>query len=194
MFLFAVIVAELTFFATLSFQTKAVLTKGPELTRMEAAVAIGTPDQIDVGIWIREHLPESAVLASNYFCENACRGANWFEEDFRLLDETYNFPPSPNGYGSFDMILPLYAERRFLIQGSRFLLVNGMDRNEIRSRMSATLQFANKPSPNSLATISDAGVQYFVIDRKATDQESWEAFAKELYRNSTFIVLELNSL
>jgi hypothetical protein len=194
MFLFAVIVAELTFFATISFQTKGVLTKGPELTGAESAVAIGTPDQIDVGIWIREHLPESAVLASNYFCENACRGANWFEEDFKLLDETYNFPPSPNGYGSFDMILPLYAERRFLIQGSRFLLVNGMDRNEIRSRMSATLQFANKPSPNSLATISDAGVQYFVIDRKATDQESWEAFAKELYRNSTFIVLELNSL
>ena len=194
MFLFVVIVAELMFFATISFQTKAVLTKGPELTRMEAAVAIGTPDQIDVGIWIREHLPESAILASNYFCENACRGANWFEEDFKLLDETYNFPTSPNGYGSFDMILPLYAERRFLIQGSRFLLVNGMERNEIRSRMSATLQFANNPSPNSLATIRGAGVQYFVVDRKATDQESWEAFAKELYRNSTFIVLELNSL
>ena len=192
--LFAVVIAELTFFATIGFQTRTKLTKGPELTQEQSAIAIGTPDQIDVGIWIREHTPDNAILASNYFCENACHGANWFEDDFKLLDATFNFPPSPNGYGSFDMTLPLYAERRFLIQGSRFLLFNGMDRDEIRSRMSTTLQFANNPNLKSFANIRNAGVMYFVVDRKATDQDSWEPFAKELYRNSTFIVLELDSI
>ena len=192
--LFAVVIAELTFFATIGFQTRTQLTKGSELTQDQSAIAIGTPDQIDVGIWIREHTPDNAILASNYFCENACHGANWFEDDFKLLDATFNFPPSPNGYGSFDMTLPLYAERRFLIQGSRFLLFNGMDRDEIRARMSTTLQFANDPNPKSFVNIRNAGVKYFVVDRKATDQDSWEPFANELYRNNTFIVLELDSI
>ena len=92
------------------------------------------------------------------------------------------------------MTLPLYAERRFLIQGSRFLLFNGMDRDEIRARMSTTLQFANDPNPKSFVNIRNAGVKYFVVDRKATDQDSWEPFANELYRNNTFIVLELDSI
>jgi hypothetical protein len=192
--LFAVIIAEVTFFAAISFQTRTQLTKGPELTQEQSAIAIGTPDQIDAGEWIRDHTPENAILASNYFCENACQGSNWFEDDFKLLDATFNFPPSPNGYGSFDMILPIYAERRFLIQGSRFLLFNGMDRDEIRSRMSTTLQFANYPNPKSFTNIRNAGVTYFVVDRKATDQDSWEPFAKEIYRNSTYIVLELDSI
>ena len=190
----ATIIAELSFFAKISFQSRSQLTKGPELTREQASIAIGTSDQIDVGIWIRENVAPNALLASNYFCENGCDGVNWFEDDFKLLDETYNFPPSPNGYGSFDMILPLYAERRFLIQGSRFLLVNGMDRNEIRQRMSATLQFANNPNNETLSIIEKYGVTYFVIDRQVTDQKTWGPNAIEIYRNNTFIVLELNSL
>lgn len=192
--LVATIIAELSFFAKISFQGRSQLTKGPELTQEQASIAIGTPDQIDVGVWIRKNIPKDALLASNYFCEGACRGVNWFEEDFKLLDETYNFPPAPNSYGSFDMILPLYAERRFLIQGSRFLLVNGMDRNEIRRRMKATLDFANNPTSFSLKSLSDYGVSYFVVDTNSTDQDSWIHYSTELYRNNTFIVLELNSI
>ena len=60
--------------------------------------------------------------------------------------------------------------------------------------MSTTLQFANNPNLKSFANIRNAGVTYFVVDRKATGQDSWEPFAKELYRNSTFIVLELDSI
>ena len=190
----ATIIAELSFFAKISFQSRSQLTKGPELTLEQASIAIGTPDQIDVGRWIRENVPPNALLASNYFCENGCNGVNWFEDDFKLLDETYNFPSTPNGFGSFDMILPVYAERRFLIQGSRFLLVNGMDRNEIRQRMSASLQFANNPNNETLSIIEKYEVAYFVIDRQVTDQKTWGPNAIERYRNNTFIVLELNSL
>ena len=192
--LVATIIAELSFFAKISFQSRSQLTKGPELTQEQASIAIGTSDQIDVGIWIRENVPPNALLASNYFCENGCNGVNWFEDDFKLLDETYNFPSTPNGFGSFDMILPVYAERRFLIQGSRFLLVNGMDRNEIRQRMSASLQFANNPNNETLSIIEKYEVAYFVIDRQVTDQKTWGPNAIEIYRNNTFIVLELNSL
>jgi len=190
--LFTLIISEIAFFATISYQTKTQLTKGPELTKDQATIAIGAPDQIDAGIWIRNNIPQNAILAANYFCQNACHGANWFEEDYKLLDDTYNFPPSPNGYGGFDMILSLYAERRFLIQGSGFLLVNGMDRNEIRQRMSATLKFANNPNNENLSNIKKFGVTYFVIDRQATERDTWDPYAKEIYRNNTFIVLQFD--
>jgi hypothetical protein len=189
--LVGVIIAELSFFVKISFQSRSQLTKGPELTQDQAAIAIGAPDQIDIGIWIRDNIPQNAIVASNYFCENACHGANWFEEDYKLLGDTYNFPPSPNGYGSFDMILPLYAERKFLIQGSRFLLVNGMDRDEIRSRMKATLDFANEPSPSSLKSLVDYEVSYFVVDTNATNCKSWIPFAEKLYANNSYTVLRL---
>ena len=189
--LVGVIIAELSFFVKISFQSRSQLTKGPELTQDQAAIAIGAPDQIDIGIWIRENVPQNALLASNYFCENACDGVNWFEDDFKLLDETYNFPSTPNGFGSFDMILPLYAERKFLIQGSRFLLVNGMDRDEIRSRMKATLDFANEPSPSSLKYLVDYEVSYFVVDTNATNCKSWIPFAEKLYANNSYTVLRL---
>ena len=190
--LVATIIAELSFFAKISFQSRSQLTKGPELTQEQASIALGSPDQIDVGIWIREHLPESAILASNYFCINGCFGASWFEEDYRLLDDSYNFPPTPNGLGSFDMILPIYAERQFLIQGSRFLLVNGMDRDEIRSRMKSTLNFANNPTSLDLKSLSDYGVSYFVVDTNATDCKSWLPFAEKIYANSSYTVLRLS--
>jgi hypothetical protein len=191
--LVATMIAELSFFAKISFQSRSQLTKGPELTQEQASIAIGTPDQIDVGIWIRKNVKSNALLASNYFCENACDGLNWFEDDFKLLDESYNFPPTPNGLGSFDMILPSYAERKFLIQGSRFLLVNGMDRNEIRSRMKSTLDFANNPTSLALKSLSDYGVSYFVVDTNATDCKSWLPFAKEIYANSSYTVLRLSN-
>ena len=190
--LVAMIIAELSFFAKISFQSRSQLTKGPELTQEQASLALGTPDQIDIGIWIRKHIPQNAIVASNYFCDSACHGANWFEEDYKLLDHTYNFPPSPNGYGSFDMILPLYAERKFLIQGSRFLLVNGMDRDEIRSRMKATLDFANQPDLPNLKKLQNYNVTYFVIDKDSTDNQSWRPFADILYANQTYLVLQLS--
>ena len=190
--LVATIIAELSFFAKISFQSRSQLTKGPELTQEQASLALGTPDQIDIGSWIRKHIPQNAIVASNYFCDSACHGANWFEEDYKLLDNTYNFPPSPNGYGSFDMILPLYAERKFLIQGSRFLLVNGMDRDEIRSRMKATLDFANQPDLSNLKRLQNYNVTYFVIDKDSTDNQSWRPFADVLYANQNYLVLQLS--
>jgi hypothetical protein len=189
--LVATIIAELSFFAKISFQSRSQLTKGPELTQEQASIALGSRDQIDVGIWIRDNIPQNAILASNYFCEDACYGKNWFEEDYKLLDDSYNFPPTPNGLGSFDMILPIYTERRFLIQGSRFLLVNGMDRDEIRSRMKSTLDFANNPTSLALKSLSDYGVSYFVVDTNATDCKSWLPFAEVVYTNSSYTVLRL---
>ena len=169
------------------------LTKGPELTASESATAIGTTDEIAVGRWLRTNTDKSSLIATNHFCGPACTGADWFENDFLRLNDTYIFPASQTGYGTFNFILSDYAERRFLIEGARFLLVNGMPREDVRKRMNVSLAFANEPSDPSLSSLQAFGVDYFVIDKQSTTQRDWGTLGTQMYENETFVVLLLRT-
>jgi hypothetical protein len=190
-FLILFIVAELMCFTSINAMLLDRLTKGPELSVEESATAIGTTDEITVGKWLRTNTDKSSLIATNHFCGPACSGADWFENDYLRLNDTYIFPASPTGYGTFNFILSNYAERRFLIEGARFLLVNGMPREDVRERMNATLAFANEPSEASFGSLQNFGVDYFVIDKQSTTQRDWGLTTSKLYENDTFIVLEL---
>ena len=190
MFLYFLL-AELLCFALIEFRYLDRLNKGAELTFDQSAIAFGSSDEISTGKWLRENTDLSAIVGTNHFCGEACTGATWFENDYQLLDDTYLFPPSPTNFGTFDFILSAYSERRFLIEGSRFLLVNGMPREEVRERMNAALAFANEPTNISLRTLKDFGVDYFVIDKQSTAQRNWGEMAPKQYENDTFVVLEL---
>ena len=190
-FLILFIVAELMCFTSINAMLLDRLTKGPELSVEESATAIGTTDEITVGQWLRTNTDKSSLIATNHFCGPACSGADWFESDYLRLDDTYIFPESPTGYGTFNFILSDYAERRFLIEGARFLLVNGMPREDVRERMNVALAFANEPNEASLSSLQAFGVDYFVIDKQSTTQRDWGLLASKLYENDTFIVLEL---
>jgi hypothetical protein len=190
-FLILFIVAELMCFTSINAMLLDRLTKGPELTASESATAIGTTDEIAVGQWLRTNTEKSSLIATNHFCGPACSGADWFENDYLRLNDTYIFPASPTGYGTFNFILSNYAERRFLIEGARFLLVNGMPREDVRERMNVALAFANEPSEASLSSLQAFGVDYFVIDKQSTTQRDWGLTTSKLYENDTFIVLEL---
>jgi hypothetical protein len=190
-FLILFIVAELMCFTSINAMLLDRLTKGPELTDEESATAIGTTDEITVGQWLRTNTEKSSLIATNHFCGPACSGADWFENDYLRLNDTYIFSASPTGYGTFNFILSNYAERRFLIEGARFLLVNGMPREDVRERMNVALAFANEPSEASLSSLQAFGVDYFVIDKQSTTQRDWGLTTSKLYENDTFIVLEL---
>jgi hypothetical protein len=190
-FLILFIVAELMCFTSINAMLLDRLVKGPELTDEESAAAIGTTDEITVGQWLRTNTDKSSLIATNHFCGPVCSGADWFENDYLRLNDTYIFPESPTGYGTFNFILSDYAERRFLIEGARFLLVNGMPREDVRERMNATLAFANEPSEASFGSLQNFGVDYFVIDKQSTTQRDWGLTTSKLYENDTFIVLEL---
>jgi hypothetical protein len=190
-FLILFIVAELMCFTSINAMLLDRLTKGPELSVEESATAIGTTDEIAVGQWLRTNTEKSSLIATNHFCGPACSGADWFENDYLRLNDTYIFPASPTGYGTFNFILSNYAERRFLIEGARFLLVNGMPREDVRERMNVALAFANEPSEASLSSLQAFGVDYFVIDKQSTTQRDWGLTTSKLYENDTFIVLEL---
>jgi hypothetical protein len=185
------LVAEIMCFASIEVMLLDRLTKGPELTASESATAIGTTDEIAVGRWLQTNTDKSSLIATNYFCGPACSGADWFENDYLRLDDTYIFPASPTGYGTFNFILSDYAERRFLIEGARFLLVNGMPREEVRERMNVALAFANEPSEASFGLLQNFGVDYFVIDKQSTTKRDWGIVTSKLYENDTFVVLRL---
>jgi hypothetical protein len=190
-FLILFLVAEIMSFASIEATLLDRLTKGPEITASESATAIGTTDEIAVGRWLRTNTDKSSLIATNHFCGPACSGADWFENDYLRLNDTYIFPESPTGYGTFNFILSDYAERRFLIEGARFLLVNGMPREDVRKRMNVSLAFANEPSDKSLSSLQAFGVDYFVIDKQSTAQHDWGLSTSKLYENESFAVLHL---
>ncbi len=185
------LIAEIMSFASIEVMLLDRLTKGPEITASESATAIGTTDEIAVGRWLRTNTEKSSLIATNHFCGPACSGADWFENDYKRLNDTYIFPESPTGYGTFNFILSSYAERRFLIEGARFLLVNGMPREDVRERMNISLAFANEPNDTSLSSLQAFGIDYFVIDKQSTVQRDWGLTTSRLYENDTFVILEL---
>ena len=169
------------------------MTKGSEITLDQSEVVYGTPEQIDVGLWLKANTSMQDIMATNHFCGEACSGASWFSNDISKLDSTLNFPSSPTGYGGFNFWLSLYSERRFFVEGSRFLLMNGMSRDVLLSRMNASLSFANEPSGIVLQSLVSSGVSHFVVDKQSTTLRDWGNFASELYENETFIVLQLHA-
>jgi hypothetical protein len=191
-FVIGFIVAELSCFAGVELMMLDRLTKGAELTSAESFVALGTKDEMSVGKWIRQHTPPHALVATNHFCGAQCTGPNWFENDYKNLDDTYNYPPSSTGYGGFDFILSDYAERRFLIEGSRFLLVNGMPREEVRERMKLVLDFANAPNAETIQSLKDVGVSYFVLEKNATQAKLFNQETTIVYENLNYLVLLFN--
>ena len=191
-FVVGFLVAELMCFAGVESILLDDLTKGPELTSAESSIAIGTADEISVGTWIRQHTPKHSLIATNHFCGTQCTGPDWFENDYQNLDDTYNYPPSSTGYGGFDFILSDYAERRFFIEGSRFLLVNGMPREEVRERMKLVLDFANIPNPETIQSLKDLGVDYFVLEKNTTEAKLFNHLSTIVYENSSYLVLLFN--
>jgi hypothetical protein len=190
-FVVAFVTAELLAFASVEAMNLDRLTKGSELGVEEASTALGTTDEISAGTWLRDNTDLSTIIATNHFCGTACTGQNWFEDDFNNLDDSYIFPPSQTGYGKDNFVLSVYAERRFFVEGARFLLVNGMPKELVRERMNLVLEFANAPDSGNLRLLQEKGVDYFVVSKESTSVRNWKDLATTRYENETFLVLEL---
>ena len=70
--------------------------------------------------------------------------------------------------------------------------MNGYLINNAAARVRLSLEFANDPSPASRRELDEFGVTYFVVDTTLTDNQSWEPWAAEVYRNDRFVVLRLD--
>jgi len=151
---------------------------------------VGTPDEIAAARWLRSYVPVDAVIASNHFCGRAeCFGSGWFNEQVDSFRITPKF--STELFGGANFVLPAYSERRFLIQGPRFLWGLSNPPEWAIARMNATLGFANGPNEITLQALRTFDVQYFVVDLASTTQRTWIPFGKLLYQNRSFAILEL---
>lgn len=139
------------------------LDKGPELTSADSNQALGTVEERDIIQQVVQLTAETAVLATNRFCGASCRGADWFDQDLDLLGEDFNLPSSASGFGGNNFRLSAESRRRVLLEGPRWLLVNGYSPEDARDRMSAALQFAETASENSRVKLEQFGVTHFVL-------------------------------
>jgi len=189
------IFASTTVFALDLYQ----IARQPPLPASTTERVIGTPDEIAVGKEIRSWAPIDSIIASNHFCgrEN-CFGANWFNEQVNNFQINANTAKKrhENNYdgtlfGGANFVLSAYSERRFLIQGPRFLW--GLNDPPLWAidRMNATLGFANGPSEQTLKALRKFDVEYFVVDLESTTQRTWLPFGKLLYQNHSFAFLQL---
>lgn len=139
------------------------LDKGLELSAGDVVQALGTADERDIIQHVLRLTPETAVLATNRFCSVACRGDGWFNRDLDLLGDDFNLPGSPSGFGGNNFRFSAESRRRVLLEGPRWLLVNGYSPDDARERMSAALQFAESASPEWRDKLTEFGVTHFVL-------------------------------
>lgn len=162
----------------------------PNISTSAAESIVGTTDEIAAGRWLRSYVPVDAVIASNHFCgPSQCFGADWFNEQVDSFRTTPKF--STELFGGANFILPAYSERRFLIQGPRFLWGLSNPPEWAIARMNATLDFANGPNENTLQALRTFDVQYFVVDLASTTKRTWIPFGKLIYQNHSFAILKL---
>ena len=197
------IVASTTVAAIDLYQTA----RQPHTSASNVESVIGAPDEIAAGDWISSNLPINTIIASNHFCDpKECFGPNWFNEQvdhFRknadLLKNEWQGEFGLENcsecgselFGGTNFILPAYSNRRFLIQGPRFLWGLSVPPEWAIDRMNATLGFVNNPTENTLMALRKFDVEYFVVDRQATARKSWAPFGSVLYQNQSFAILQL---
>ena len=153
--------------------------RGTELDSSASDVAYGTTAERDVATWIKENTDRSDLIASNHFCGEACIGPTWWEE--RKCQSGVNF------------YLPIYSERRFLVQGT--VLGTCPDPPQwLEDRITSSIAFANDPTYKTQQDLQSYGVDYFIIDQSATSFTDWSSIAKIEFKSKVFLVLNLDSL
>jgi len=158
-----------------------------------AVAVFGNNDLEAVGRYIRKHTSEGAILASNHFC---CFGESWqiyghSNEEFRYI--SVGPTPTLSSRGGGNYLLPVYTERRFLVQGLGHQLHSGpksLEGDPFR-RLRVSLEFANRPSQKALNNLKGYNVMGFIVNLSLTDERDWSRFATERFRAGEFVYLEL---
>lgn len=136
--------------------------RGPELSESEFAIAIGTESEHEVGLWLKNNTPTQSIIASNHGIDNT------------------NF------------MLPLFSERRFLIQGPRFVGGNQISKS-VLTRIALTKNFVSDLSKLNMRALIDEGVDYFVIDLRLSKLRQMTSDLKPIFESNEFLVLNLQT-
>ena len=169
-----------------------ILEKGPELSSAESDQAIGGSLERDIITRIDTGLAPDAVLATNRFCGGECVGDAWFERDVVLLGDDFNLPSTPSAFGGNNFRLSAEARRRVLLEGPRWLIVNGYPVSAARQRMAASLTFAETASVTSRESLKKLGVTHFVLHLPSrASKTELSTYGAVVMRNDDYIVFSL---
>ncbi|NBR37406.1 MAG: hypothetical protein EBT80_08675 [Chitinophagales bacterium] len=140
-----------------------------------------------MGNWIRENTESSEILASNNFMY---RGDGWW---LRMMKDPQQELSDLNeaSWGGANYHLPATSQRRFLVQGPRFLTGYEVPTSDLAQRMNATLAFANRPSLDTLNKLRAYGVSGYVVNLDLALADDWSAFANERFRSGSYLYLDL---
>lgn len=133
--------------------------RGPELSDSDFAIAQGTASERETGFWLKNNTPTYSLIASNYG-----------------IDDT-------------KFMLPIFSERRFSIQGLRF--IGDQSSESVLSRIELTKNFASDPSESHTRALISAGVDYFVFDLRLTKFKQSDFKIDPVFESDQFLIFEL---
>lgn len=151
------------------------------------------PDQFtrEVGGWIRHHLPQDALLASNSFC---C----WNDTDFleSALEQMDAFKGSAtnfgeDGYGGSNYLLPSVTQRRFALAGPRFFSYTVESHERTKELLTESLKFGVTGDVTDARALIDAGTTHFIFDKRVGIPSDIHQSNHLIYENEVFAVLAI---
>jgi len=193
-----------TFMAVLGFATTSTVTavlkdaearhesltsKHPHMDRDINWPTRRSPDLVALGEVIRSSTQQDDLFASNNFC---CFGESWLQQS-ELADSAIR----QDDFGGANFQLPAETQRRFLLQGPRFLgedlrRKRGLSASESKV-LKLSLSFANSPTEKDVLELQKLGARYFVVNLGLTNLRDWSEFAIERFRSSEFLLLEFST-
>ena len=130
----------------------------------ELVVNIGSEEVQRIGLWLISNTKTTDLVATNH-----------------IVNE--------NGQEISDYSLAVWSERTFMVLGPRF---GGHSPTKDRA-VTLALRFTESPTKNTCRSLSEQGVQWFVVDLRLTKTRTWELCATTAYEYGNFVVLRLTS-
>ena len=145
------------------------------------AYMFGAEPVQQIGEAVSTLTPETAIIASNYFCDEVdCKFDSY---DPHRLDWSV---------GGEAMNLVVYSHRRYLATGYGYLWQNVKPSNAVVDQIELSLDFGGAPSLELLDDLLIQNVSYFVVDLPMTSFRDWSRFGEIIASNERFILLKLD--
>ena len=145
-----------------------------------AAFMIGSTEFQDFLRKAQKLIPQNAVVASNYECDDpACPtdsfGAN--REDWTIGGEA--------------MLMTIYLERRMYISGYGFLWQNVQLPGFAKTRLAVSSRFAGKPTEQDAQLLRNDRIDYFILDKSRISPSNWNNTAELIHTSNRFDLYRL---
>lgn len=144
-----------------------------------------TPEQVEVGTWLREQTGESDVLASNSLCR----------VDIQLGDVIpTGDADSECGDRNINAWIPALSHRRMLISAPAYgpLAFRQIRDPRYVNAYRASLEFGNSGDERSMKVLREFGVRWFLVDLRNSMSTEWLQHRQIVFQRSTYAIVSVS--